>query len=117
MMIMKLTNPDDFVHAKSYDHDGTEYHFEGYMLDEDQVQGYGGEPYGPDYYYQLHSIFSPGANIDYRGQDEPIIYSHPWVILISGDHTMYCVFKRFRTYADLCAWLDNPDCSDVFYVY
>ena len=117
LIILKLINPEDFGYARSYESCDDLYHFEGFMLDEDQISGYGGEPYNDEYYFQLHSSFAPGRSLDPRGEDDNFVGTHPWAMIISGDHTMPCVFLRFRTYADMCLWLDKPTYEIVFCVY
>lgn len=117
LMLLKLTNPEDFQLGESYWHNDKHFEFEGFLKDEEQFEGYSGEPYGDEAYYMIHSVFSPGEEFDFRYTDESVAVSHPWVLIVSGDHTMLCIFMRFQSYTDMCAWLDNPFDTRIFYVF
>ena len=108
LLVLKLTNPEDFRFAQSYEHGDTYHYFEGFMRDEGQIESCDGEPYGDDCYFMLHFTYLPGISYGFREEDTDLIDTHPWVAMISGDFTTYGVFLRFKTYADYCKWQDAP---------
>lgn len=118
-MLLKLRMPDpsEFDISESYWSDDNWFQFEGFLRDDDLCMSYSGELYGDERYFTLHSVFYPNQTMDHRETDIDRCDTHPWVLIISGDHTLLGVFKRFKTYADLCDWFDNPVFSDIYYVY
>jgi hypothetical protein len=116
LMLLKLTNPDDFAATKSYWNDDEWFQYEGHIKDIGQISGYSGERYGDDFYFIAHTVFSQ-SEICFRGQDRHVKDKMPWVAILSGDDSLYAVFCRFHTFVEMCEWLDNPNDKDVFYVY
>lgn len=108
-ILMKLANPDAFKVGESYWHEKMFFKGEGWLEDTDQL-GFSGEEFHNDKrYFALHSVLHGHDAFDFRGSDDDVYVDDPYVLIISGDHTLLCMFLRFGTYWELLDWVKNPN--------
>ena len=112
---MKLINPEDFRFTEEYWYDNNYFHFGGFVKDEGQITEMRGDFYNDEAYFYLHWSYLHDANFGYdravlkEPQSETLIRrTHPWLLIVSGDHPLATKFTRFESYAALCDWMDNP---------
>ncbi|MNL50303.1 hypothetical protein D3C87_1733090 [compost metagenome] len=107
-ILMKLANPEAFAVGDSYWHEKLFFKSEGWLEDTDQL-GFSGEEFHNGLsFFALHSVFHGHAAFDYRDSDEDRYQDDPYVLIITGDHTLLCMFLRFATYWELLDWVANP---------
>lgn len=111
-ILMKLANPDGFSVGNSYWYDNMFFKSEGWLEDKDQLVFSGEEFHNKLRFFALHSVLHGHEAFDFRGSDDSTYRDNPYVLIITGDRTLLCMFLRFKTYCELLNWVKNPVIND-----
>lgn len=108
-ILMKLANPEAFAVGESYWSGEHFFKGEGWLEDTDQLGFSGEEFHNEKRYLALHSVLYGHEPYDYRDSDVNEFRDNPYVLVISGDHTLLCMFLRFGSYWELLEWVKKPN--------